>query len=68
MSPLREVICAGCRSAFTRDEWAALSIVNTLTRRELELYVLAWEDARVIEVRACATCGRCIARATARAA
>ncbi len=68
MSLLRGIICAGCRSAFTREEWAALSIVDTLTSRELGLYVLGWEAARVIEIRACATCGRCIARATARAA
>jgi hypothetical protein len=68
MTPFRDVVCAGCRSGYSRGEWLALSIVDTLTSRELSHYVIAWEDARVIEVRACATCGRSMARATTRAA
>jgi RNA polymerase subunit RPABC4/transcription elongation factor Spt4 len=68
MNSSGDIVCAGCRSAYSRGEWLGLSIVDTLTSRELRPYVLAWEEVRVIEVRACATCGRSMARATTRAA
>lgn len=63
MSDSGEVVCAGCRCAYSPPAWRALSIVSTLTSRELHAYVVAWEDSRVIEVRACAKCGRSMARA-----
>jgi hypothetical protein len=70
MTPPRDFdfVCGGCRSGYSQGEWLALSIVDTLTSRELLHCVIAWEAARVIEVRACATCGRSMARATTRAA
>jgi hypothetical protein len=68
LSTAADVVCAGCRSAYSRPAWLALSIVSTLTRSELKPYVLAWEDSRVIEVRACSKCGRTMARAITRAA
>jgi hypothetical protein len=68
MSAFYEVVCAGCRRAYSRGEWLGLSIVDTLTSREVRPYVLAWKQGRVIEVRACSACGRAMARATTCAA
>jgi hypothetical protein len=57
------IVCVGCRSVYSPGEWLALSILDTLTSRELQRYLIAWEDTRTIEVRACEKCGRSMARA-----
>jgi hypothetical protein len=64
----RGVECGGCGHAYSSRTWATLAVVRTLTSRELHAYVSAWEEARVIEVRACAHCGRSLARTTTGAA
>jgi hypothetical protein len=68
MSVPQAILCGGCGHAHSPGAWAALAVVRTLTSRELNAYVSTWEDARVIEVRACARCGGGMARTTIRAA
>jgi hypothetical protein len=68
MSPGAQVVCAGCRCAYSALAWSELAVVSTLTTRELRAYVVEWDERRVIEVRACATCGRAMARAIVRGA
>jgi hypothetical protein len=68
MSAEPSIECGACRRAYSFIAWSSLAVVRTLTSHELRAYVSTWEDARVIEVRACATCGRSMARTTTRAA
>ena len=68
MSAPRSAACSQCRHEYSGAAWAALPVVQTLTGRELGAYVSAWQEAHVIEVRACAVCGGTMARTTTRAA
>jgi hypothetical protein len=68
MNATRAIECSACGYAYSSRTWAALPVVRTLTSGDLHAYVSVWEDARVIEVRACARCGRSMARTTTRAA
>ena len=61
---MNAVECGGCLRAYTRADWDALPLVRTLTSLELEHVVVAWQAARVIEVRECQKCGHPMARAT----
>jgi len=64
----RAILCGGCGHEYSSGTWSALAVVHTLTSLELHAYLSAWEEARVIEVRACAECGRPMARTTTHAA
>jgi hypothetical protein len=63
MMPVAEVVCAGCRVAYSPAAWAELRVVSRLTQSQLQAYLVGWEN-RVVEVRSCARCGRAMARAT----
>ena len=64
MNAPRAFECGGCGHAYSSGAWSSLAVVRTLTSHELHAYLSSWEDARVIEVRACAQCGRTMARTT----
>ncbi len=68
MSAARGIECSGCGRAYSPGAWSSLAVMRTLTSHDLHPYVSVWESARVIEVRACAHCGRSMARTTTRAA
>jgi Zn ribbon nucleic-acid-binding protein len=68
MNAARAIECSACGHAYSSGTWAELPVVRTLTSGDLHAYVSTWEDARVIEVRACVECGRSMARTTTRAA
>lgn len=54
--------CVGCGSVYTPDAWRALQPIQTLGAAELRPHVVAWPVGREVEVRACRTCGRTMAR------
>jgi hypothetical protein len=56
------VRCARCGHSCPADAWQALPRERTLTRDELTGYVSQWPVDAVVEVRACAGCGRAMAR------
>ena len=56
------ISCGRCRRGYTRNAWARLPKVRTLTPDEVHRHVIDWRDERVIEVRAYAACGRGMAR------
>jgi ribosomal protein S27E len=58
------VRCACCGRASPLEAWRALPTMATLTASTLRDYVSAWPADAVVEVRACAGCGRAIARRT----
>lgn len=58
------VRCSSCPRTWPLDAWRALPTMATLTASNLRDYVSAWPSDTVIEVRACAGCGRAIARRT----
>lgn len=62
MSVESAVECSGCRRGYSSSTWRALPVVRTLTQSDVQPYVVGWEASRVIEVRACAECGRPMAR------
>ena len=56
------ISCGRCRRAYSRVAWASLPKVCTLTADDVQRHVIDWHDERIIEVRACAACGRSMAR------
>ena len=52
--------CSWCGSGYDAAQWSALRLVNWLSAEEVALYVICWPSHAVIEVRACARCGRTI--------
>jgi hypothetical protein len=57
----------GCGHDYALSAWSELPKVHTLTSHDVHAYVVAWPSDRLVEVRACRSCGRRIAR-TARVA
>jgi hypothetical protein len=56
------ISCGRCRRAYSRVAWGSLQKVCTLTADDVQRHVIDWRDERIIEVRACAACGRSMAR------
>jgi hypothetical protein len=56
------ISCGRCRRAYSRAAWASLPKVCTLTADDVQRHVIDWHEERIIEVRACAACGRSMAR------
>jgi hypothetical protein len=54
-----KITCAGCGH---KSAWRELPAVATLTARDVNAYVLDWPPGTVVEVRACRSCGRTLAR------
>jgi hypothetical protein len=57
----RAVRCAACGHTHTAAAWRAGPTLEVLDAKDVRRYVVGWEDV-AIEVRACAKCGRGIAR------
>ncbi len=63
-----EVRCIRCGRTYSTDAWRALPEVRTLSGTDLVAHVVSWPPDCLVEVRACHTCGRRIARTQRRAA
>jgi len=61
MSAAKNIRCATCGHTHSPSVWAARPTLRLIREEELRPYVVAWNE-RAIEVRACAGCGREIAR------
>jgi hypothetical protein len=62
----RDVVqCARCGHACAVATWRALPRQHALTRADLAGVVTEWPSGMTVEVRACASCGRPMARAVA---
>jgi hypothetical protein len=59
---IESISCGRCRRSYSRLAWGSLPKVCTLTADDVQKHVIDWRDERVIEVRACAACGRSMAR------
>ena len=59
------VQCAACGHACAAAAWRAMPAQHALTRADLAGVVTEWPAGLTVEVRACAACGRPIARAVA---
>ena len=57
------VQCARCGHACAVTAWRAMPAQHALTRADLAGVVTEWPAGLTVEVRACAACGRPIARA-----
>jgi hypothetical protein len=62
------VRCARCGYSCAADTWRLLPKERTLTSADLGDCVSGWPANAVVEVRACAGCGRAMARTAFRAA
>ena len=51
-----------CGCVYGEDAWRRLAKIHTLSGDDVRGYVVAWPKGRVVEVRACRTCGRPLAR------
>ena len=58
--------CGRCRRSYSRRAWQDLAKLRTLSADEVHRHVVDWRDERVIEVRACTSCGRSMARMVSR--
>jgi hypothetical protein len=54
--------CVGCGQAYAIDTWRDLARICTLDGDDVHRHVVAWPEGRVVEVRACRTCGQSMAR------
>lgn len=54
--------CAICGQSYRVDAWRRLPQIRTLSGTDVHPYVVAWPEGRVVEVRACRTCGQSMAR------
>jgi hypothetical protein len=54
--------CAVCGQSYRADAWRRLPRIRTLSGTDVHPYVVAWPEGRVVEVRACRTCGQSMAR------
>jgi hypothetical protein len=61
-SATTSVRCIGCGHDYAPQAWSELPKVRTLTSHDVHAYVVAWPPDRLVEVRACCSCGRRIAR------
>ena len=59
---IERISCGRCRRTYSWLAWGSLPKVCTLTADDVQKHVIDWRDERVIEVRACAACGRSMAR------
>jgi hypothetical protein len=59
------VRCGGCSRAYDLHDWLALPLAGVLTGEAIAAHVLKWPRGVRIEIRACARCGKAIARRNA---
>jgi Zn ribbon nucleic-acid-binding protein len=56
------IACGRCGASYTRPSWSRLAHVETLTAGHVTRHLQSWPEDSVIEIRACAACGRSMAR------
>ena len=54
--------CAGCSRGYAASAWRELPQICTLGGADIAPFVVWWPAGRVVEVRACRSCGRPMAR------
>jgi hypothetical protein len=54
--------CAVCGQEYLGEAWRGLPRICTLSGDDVHRHVVAWPEGRVVEVRACQTCGQSMAR------
>lgn len=50
--------CPGCGRAYAAAAWRDLRQIRTLGGADVAPFVVSWPAGRVVEVRACGSCGR----------
>jgi hypothetical protein len=58
--------CAGCSRGYAASAWRDLPQICTLDGADVAPFVVSWPAGCVVEVRACRSCGRPIARTVTR--
>lgn len=56
--------CIHCGLVYSHDAWTELATVRTLARDEVHAHVVQWPSNATIEVRACRSCQKPMARVT----